>query len=50
VPLRLSLGTDTIARLVEKNRFVEGELNAWRTVASSTDHDDVRVETPATAA
>lgn len=40
-PVRLPLGTDTVAKIVEKNRFVEQELAAWREVALSTDHDDV---------
>ncbi|HEY2606274.1 oxidoreductase [Paraburkholderia sp. RL18-103-BIB-C] len=37
-PVRLPLGSDTVARIEEKNRFVEGELNAWRELALSTDH------------
>jgi hypothetical protein len=36
--VRLPLGSDTVARIEEKNRFVEGELNAWRELALSTDH------------
>ena len=40
-PLRLPLGTDTVAKIAEKNRFVERELEQWRAVAVSTDHDDV---------
>jgi NAD(P)-dependent dehydrogenase (short-subunit alcohol dehydrogenase family) len=40
-PLRLPLGSDTLARIAEKHRFVERELEAWRAVAASTDHDDV---------
>jgi len=39
-PVRLPLGTDTIDKILEKNRFVEGELETWRTVAASTNHDD----------
>ncbi|WP_423199266.1 Short-chain dehydrogenase/reductase SDR [Cupriavidus sp. H19C3] len=42
-PLRLPLGTDAIARIEHKHSFVEGELAAWRTLAVSTDHDDVAV-------
>jgi NAD(P)-dependent dehydrogenase (short-subunit alcohol dehydrogenase family) len=41
-PVRLPLGTDTAAKIVEKNRFVEQELNAWIEVATSTDHDDTK--------
>jgi NAD(P)-dependent dehydrogenase (short-subunit alcohol dehydrogenase family) len=37
-PVRLPLGTDTIARIEEKNRFVDAELKAWHDVAISTDH------------
>ena len=40
-PVRLPLGTDTVAKMEEKNRFVEAELEQWRSVAVSTDHDDV---------
>ncbi|NMF89023.1 oxidoreductase [Aromatoleum petrolei] len=40
-PVRLPLGTDTVTKIAEKNRFVEGELAAWHAVAVSTDHDDV---------
>jgi len=40
-PVRLPLGTDTLAKIAEKNRFVEAELEQWRSVAVSTDHDDV---------
>lgn len=36
-PVRLPLGTDTIARIAEKNAFVEAELKEWREVAASTD-------------
>jgi NAD(P)-dependent dehydrogenase (short-subunit alcohol dehydrogenase family) len=36
-PLRLPLGSDTVARIEEKHRFVEAELEAWRSVAVSTD-------------
>ncbi|MGO4307208.1 MULTISPECIES: oxidoreductase [unclassified Cupriavidus] len=40
-PVRLPLGTDAIARIEQKHKFVEGELAAWRDLAVSTDHDDV---------
>jgi NAD(P)-dependent dehydrogenase (short-subunit alcohol dehydrogenase family) len=40
-PVRLPLGTDTLAKIAEKNRFVERELEEWKEVAVSTDHDDV---------
>ena len=40
-PLRLPLGTDTVARIAEKHRLVEAELKSWLDVAKSTDHDDV---------
>ena len=40
-PVRLPLGTDTVARIGEKNRSVEAELQEWLAVAVSTDHDDV---------
>jgi hypothetical protein len=39
-PVRLPLGTDTVARIREKNKFVEAELEEWLEVAVSTDHDD----------
>lgn len=41
-PVRLPLGTDTVAKIIEKNRFVESELEQWRDLALSTDHDDVK--------
>lgn len=41
-PVRLPLGSDTVARIAEKHRKVEAELSAWRALAVSTDHDDVR--------
>ena len=40
-PVRLPLGSDTVAKIAEKNRFVEAELEQWHAVAVSTDHDDV---------
>ncbi|WP_394841953.1 oxidoreductase [Pendulispora brunnea] len=36
-PLRLALGSDTVAVIEEKNAFVARELDAWRTVSVSTD-------------
>ena len=36
-PLRLPLGTDTVARIEAKHAFVEQELAVWRDVAVSTD-------------
>ena len=40
-PVRLPLGSDTLAKIAEKHRLVEREVGAWRAVATSTDHDDV---------
>jgi hypothetical protein len=40
-PVRLPLGTDTVARIGEKNRSVEAELQQWLSLAVSTDHDNV---------
>jgi NAD(P)-dependent dehydrogenase (short-subunit alcohol dehydrogenase family) len=36
-PLRLPLGSDTVAAIEAKQRFVADELAAWRSVATSTD-------------
>ncbi|MGY2257725.1 oxidoreductase [Pseudomonas sp. SDO55104_S430] len=36
-PQRLALGSDTVARIGEKNRFVEAELAEWKELALSTD-------------
>jgi NAD(P)-dependent dehydrogenase (short-subunit alcohol dehydrogenase family) len=36
-PLRLPLGSDTVAAIEAKNEFVAGELKQWRAVALSTD-------------
>ncbi|MGP1716462.1 MAG: oxidoreductase [Methylophilus sp.] len=36
-PLRLPLGSDTVDKLIEKNRFVEQELKDWHQLAVSTD-------------
>jgi NAD(P)-dependent dehydrogenase (short-subunit alcohol dehydrogenase family) len=38
-PVRLPLGSDTVAKIGEKHRFVEQELDVWRELAMSTDHD-----------
>jgi NAD(P)-dependent dehydrogenase (short-subunit alcohol dehydrogenase family) len=37
-PTRLALGSDTVARIHEKNALVERELNEWLAVSLSTDH------------
>src|SRR5690606_16778087 len=39
-PVRLPLGSDTVARIREKNQFVESELAEWLQLALSTDHND----------
>ena len=36
-PTRLALGSDTVARIEEKHRDVERELDLWRAVSLSTD-------------
>ena len=36
-PVRLPLGSDTVQRIEQKNRFVAEELAQWREVAVSTD-------------
>ena len=36
-PVRLPLGTDSLARIAEKNAFVERETAKWRTLSASTD-------------
>jgi len=36
-PRRLPLGSDTVKRIEQKNRFVEAELAEWRELAMSTD-------------
>jgi hypothetical protein len=41
-PVRLPLGSDTVAKIAEKHRLVVNELDKWRSLAVSTDHDDVR--------
>ncbi|GAA2231055.1 oxidoreductase [Promicromonospora sukumoe] len=40
-PLRLQLGSDCVASVEAKLVAVRTELDAWREVAASTDHDDV---------
>ncbi|MCP2266061.1 NADP-dependent 3-hydroxy acid dehydrogenase YdfG [Promicromonospora thailandica] len=40
-PLRLQLGSDCVASVEAKLVAVQTELDAWREVAVSTDHDDV---------
>jgi NAD(P)-dependent dehydrogenase (short-subunit alcohol dehydrogenase family) len=41
-PVRLPLGSDTVARIRHKNQQVEAEMSEWMDVALSTDHDDVK--------
>jgi NAD(P)-dependent dehydrogenase (short-subunit alcohol dehydrogenase family) len=36
-PLRLPLGTDALARIAEKNAYVEAETAKWRSFSASTD-------------
>jgi len=38
-PLRLHLGSDTVARVREKNRFVEQEMAVWLELSLSTDFE-----------
>jgi NAD(P)-dependent dehydrogenase (short-subunit alcohol dehydrogenase family) len=40
-PIRLALGSDTVARIEEKHRDVERELDLWRSVSLSTDFRSV---------
>ena len=40
-PLRLPLGNDTLARIEEKQAFVQKEVAEWRALSSSTDFDEV---------
>lgn len=40
-PVRLPVGTDTLAAISKKHKQVEEEIAVWRAVAESTDHDDV---------
>lgn len=39
-PLRLPLGSDAVARIEQKHRFVSAELEDWRALAMSTDYAD----------
>lgn len=39
-PLRIQLGADSVARVEAKLDFVRTELDRWRKVSLSTDHDD----------
>ena len=41
-PARLALGRDTVARIEQKHRDVERELELWRTVSLSTDFETER--------
>ncbi|QWA11583.1 SDR family NAD(P)-dependent oxidoreductase [Sodalis ligni] len=36
-PLRLPMGTDTLAAIAKKNALVEQEMNAWAALSASTD-------------
>jgi len=38
-PVRLPLGTDTLARIAQKNGFVEKETAKWRNLSASTDFE-----------
>jgi hypothetical protein len=38
-PMRLPLGTDTVAVIEKKNAFVAAELEKWRSLATSTAFD-----------
>lgn len=38
-PQRLPLGSDTVARIEEKNQLVAAELAAWKQLALSTDFE-----------
>ncbi|WP_432949023.1 oxidoreductase [Kribbella sp. CA-253562] len=39
-PLRIQLGTDAVERISAKLDFMRAEMAKWRTVSTSTDHDD----------
>jgi NAD(P)-dependent dehydrogenase (short-subunit alcohol dehydrogenase family) len=39
-PLRIQLGSDAVDRIGAKLDFMQAELAKWRTVSTSTDHDD----------
>lgn len=40
-PIRLPLGTDTVAKLAEQQKAIAAEAREWHDVAVSTDHHDV---------
>jgi hypothetical protein len=40
-PLRVQLGTDSLARVEAKLTQVASELSAWRTLAEYTDHEQM---------
>jgi len=42
-PLRLQLGPDAVEGVEAKLKSVQRELDRWRAVALSTDHDNVRI-------
>jgi NAD(P)-dependent dehydrogenase (short-subunit alcohol dehydrogenase family) len=39
-PLHLLLGTDSLSNVEAKTRQLLGDINAWRRLSTSTDHDD----------
>jgi hypothetical protein len=45
-PLRVQLGTDSLARVEAKLAQVATELAAWRTLAESTDREQTRTALP----
>ncbi|AHV97452.1 hypothetical protein [Paenibacillus sabinae] len=40
-PVHLPLGNDTLSRYIEKTAKFQEEVEAWYTVITGTDHDDV---------
>jgi short-subunit dehydrogenase len=42
-PFRLALGPDSVRRIEGKLHDVQAELDAWRSLSLSTDHDDVQM-------
>ena len=45
-PLRVQLGTDSLAGVEAKLAQVATELAAWRTLAQSTDHEQTGTSLP----
>jgi hypothetical protein len=41
-PLRLLLGMDSVTGVENKLRQVAADIDTWRALSVSTDHDDVR--------